>query len=61
MKMELWLIAALLLPVLVLAAYRLGLRDGLWQAGRTLPTMGRKKKDPARQQEKTLAARVEEY
>ena len=59
--MEMWLIAALLLSAMVLAAYRLGLRDGLWQAGRTLPGVGKKKKAPARQQQKTLAARVEEY
>jgi hypothetical protein len=60
MEKELWLLLTLLLPVPVLAAYRLGLRDGLWQAGRTLPVWGRKKKSPDRQK-KTLADRVEEY
>jgi len=59
--MEYCLVLAMLLSVLVLAAYRLGLRDGLWQAGRTLPGPGGKKKNTLSQQKKSLAARVEEY
>ncbi|MBR5559002.1 MAG: hypothetical protein IKU72_02000 [Oscillospiraceae bacterium] len=58
--MEHWMTAALLAAALTLGAYRLGLRDGLWQAGRTLPGIGGRKK-PDRRQEKTLAARVEEF
>lgn len=56
--MEIWIPFVLLLPVMAVAAYRLGLRDGLWQAGRTLPGHSR----PARPKgKKDLAQRVEEF
>jgi len=55
-----FIVAAVVLPVLAVGAYRLGLRDGLWQAGRSLPGPGGKpKKTPARS--KPLAQRVEEF
>lgn len=55
-----FMIAAVVLPVLAVGAYRLGLRDGLWQAGRSLPgPRGRKKIAPDRK--KPLAQRVEEF
>lgn len=59
---EIWIPFVLLLPVMAVAAYRLGLRDGLWQAGRTLPGVGGKKRPAARGKgEKDLARRVEEF
>lgn len=55
-----FMVAAVVLPVLAVGAYRLGLRDGLWQSGRSLPGPGGKKKnDPSRK--KPLAQRVEEF
>jgi len=58
--MEHWMTAALLIAALILGAYRMGLRDGLWQAGRTLPGLGGRKK-PESRKKKTLADRVEEF
>ncbi len=61
MNMELWMGAvAVLLPAMAVAAYRLGLRDGLWQAGKTLPGLLRKPK-AAKPAAKPLAARVEDF
>lgn len=62
MRTELWLGAALvLLPALAVGAYRLGLRDGLWQAGRTLPGLVPTRKKAAGPAKKPLAARVEDF
>jgi|GEM_PF-5502157 len=56
-------LAALAAAGAALAAYRLGLRDGLWQSGRTLPGLLRRKPrpDPAQQRQRALTAKVDAF